>query len=389
MKIELPEQVKTILRILNEAGYEAYAVGGCVRDSLLGRKPGDWDITTSARPEEVKACFRRTVDTGIAHGTVTVMMGSTGYEVTTYRIDGAYTDARHPESVAFTTLLSEDLLRRDFTVNAMAYNETEGLVDLFNGREDLENKVIRAVGEPLERFSEDALRIMRCIRFSAQLDFTIDEATFRAAGTLADTLSKISRERIRDELVKTLMSDHPERTALFDDVGAMPWIFPDFSLRREERLTLLKEMPCDRILRLCAFLSGLDKEAALVVLKDLKFDNDTMNRTAAILDFSAGTFSSDEKALRHLLAAFGTQDIERLLCFTKNEALLPDVRRILSRGDCISLKTLAVTGRDLMDAGMKPGREMGRILETLLDKVLDEPELNTREKLLMLVSQLS
>ena len=389
MKIELPEQVKTILRILNEAGYEAYAVGGCVRDSLLGREPGDWDITTSARPEEVKACFRRTVDTGIAHGTVTVMMGSTGYEITTYRIDGAYTDARHPESVAFTTLLSEDLLRRDFTVNAMAYNETEGLVDLFNGREDLENKVIRAVGEPFERFSEDALRIMRCIRFSAQLDFTIDEATFRAAKTLADTLSKISKERIRDELVKTLMSDHPERTALFDDVGAMPWIFPDFQKRREERIALLKEMPCDRILRLCAFLGGLDKEAALAVLKDLKFDNDTMNRTAAVLDFSSRTFSSDEKALRHLLAAFGPEDIERLLCFTKNEALLPDVKRILDRGDCISLKTLAVTGRDLMEVGVKPGREMGRILETLLDKVLDEPGLNTREKLLMLVSQIS
>ena len=179
IRLELPEKVRQIIEQIQKHGFEAYAVGGCVRDSLLGRTPDDWDITTSAKPQEVKAIFPRTIDTGIEHGTVTVMMGKEGFEVTTYRIDGAYLDGRHPESVEFSSNLVEDLKRRDFTINAMAYNEQQGLVDVFEGIEDMQRKVIRCVGNPKERFGEDALRMMRAIRFSAQLGFEIEEETLK------------------------------------------------------------------------------------------------------------------------------------------------------------------------------------------------------------------
>ena len=188
IRLELPEKVRQIIEQIQKHGFEAYAVGGCVRDSLLGRTPDDWDITTSAKPQEVKAIFPRTIDTGIEHGTVTVMMGKEGFEVTTYRIDGAYLDGRHPESVEFSSNLVEDLKRRDFTINAMAYNEQQGLVDVFEGIEDMQRKVIRCVGNPKERFGEDALRMMRAIRFSAQLGFEIEEETYRAVEELASEL---------------------------------------------------------------------------------------------------------------------------------------------------------------------------------------------------------
>ena len=197
VKIPIPEEVNSILVKLQESGYEAYIVGGCVRDALLGREPNDWDITTSALPLEVKRIFVKTVDTGLQHGTVTVLAGGKGYEVTTYRVDGVYEDGRHPKEVTFTPSLREDLQRRDFTINAMAYREPGVLVDLFGGQKDLEDGVIRAVGDPSQRFSEDALRILRAIRFSAQLGYRIEEETLRAASELAPTLRKISAERIR------------------------------------------------------------------------------------------------------------------------------------------------------------------------------------------------
>lgn len=208
MILEIPKNAEIILHILEKAGYEAYVVGGCVRDSILGRSPDDWDITTSAKPEQVKALFHRTVDTGLQHGTVTVLMEKEGYEVTTYRVDGEYEDGRHPKEVTFTASLKEDLKRRDFTINAMAYNPSSGLVDLFGGLEDIERKIIRCVGDPLERFTEDALRIMRAVRFSAQLGFTIEEETRKALKVLAPNLKHVSAERIQVELVKLLMSPH-------------------------------------------------------------------------------------------------------------------------------------------------------------------------------------
>ena len=277
-KIKLPSNVEYIIHQLERAGYEAYAVGGCVRDSLLGRVPGDWDITTSARPEQVKAVFRRTIDTGIQHGTVTVMLDKEeqadssaageasdiqrnarraasqgahsgtahagrsaehpgarsapvweGYEVTTYRIDGAYLDGRHPSVVQFTPSLHEDLARRDFTINAMAVNDRSGIVDDFGGLEDLGRRVVRAVGEPEQRFQEDALRMLRALRFSAQLGFDIDPATWEAVRKLAPNLEHVSKERIAVELTKLLMSDHPEHIALVSTSGLSEYISEHFA----------------------------------------------------------------------------------------------------------------------------------------------------------------
>ncbi len=228
MKIVLPEKVEKIINTLENAGFEAYAVGGCVRDFLLRKKPNDWDITTNALPREIKKLFRRTVDTGIAHGTVTVLMGKDSFEVTTYRVDGKYSDNRHPDKVEFTRNLEEDLKRRDFTINAFAYSPGRGLVDLFKGMDDLNNGIIRAVGDPAKRFGEDALRILRAFRFSAQLDFAIEKETEKAASELKNDLNKISAERIRDELTKLLISGHPERLEALYDNGITGVILPEF-----------------------------------------------------------------------------------------------------------------------------------------------------------------
>ena len=210
MKILIPTQAAEIIKTLSSHGYEAYAVGGCVRDSILGKTPSDWDITTSARPEQVKALFAKTIDTGIKHGTVTVMMDKTGYEVTTYRIDGLYEDHRRPNDVTFTTSLREDLMRRDFTINAMAYNDTDGLIDLFGGMDDLQNRVIRCVGNARDRFEEDALRMLRAVRFAGQLHFRIESSTREAIIACHNNLKDVSAERIQMELLKLLISDHPE-----------------------------------------------------------------------------------------------------------------------------------------------------------------------------------
>ena len=238
LKIDLPEHVQAIIGKLEEAGYEAYAVGGCVRDSLIGRIPGDWDITTSAKPGEVKALFARTVDTGIQHGTVTVLMDKMGYEVTTYRVDGEYEDGRHPREVEFTASLLEDLKRRDFTINAMAYNDRCGIVDIFGGRQDLKDKIIRCVGDAMERFSEDALRILRAVRFSAQLGCTIAESTRQAVSSLAGNLKHISAERIQAELVKLLLSDNPQYLKDAWELGITAVILPEFdAIMKQEQNT--------------------------------------------------------------------------------------------------------------------------------------------------------
>ena len=227
--MQIPEKVRWILDRLKENGFEGYAVGGCVRDSVMGRKPGDWDITTSAKPEEVKKGFQRTIDTGIAHGTVTVMIGGEGFEVTSYRLDGEYEDHRHPKHVAFTPNLEEDLKRRDFTINAMAYNPETGIVDLFGGMKDIEQKCIRCVGNAVERFTEDALRMLRGVRFAGQLGFEIEDETLRAIRACSHTITKVSAERIRVELTKLLMSKQPEKLLLAEKTGLCQSFFPEFT----------------------------------------------------------------------------------------------------------------------------------------------------------------
>ena len=273
IKILLPEKVNMIIETIQAAGFEAYAVGGCVRDSILGRIPDDWDITTSAKPHEIKKLFKRTIDTGIQHGTVTVMLDKDGYEVTTYRIDGEYEDSRHPKEVTFTSNLKEDLRRRDFTINAMAYNEKVGLVDIFEGMSDIEKKVIRCVGDAKERFTEDALRMMRAVRFSAQLGYSIDEDTKNAIKELAPTLQKISAERIQVELVKLVLSPNPDYLKIAYETGITAQVFPEFDLCMETKqnnphhmysvgehtLWSMKHIKADRVLRLAMLFHDMGK----------------------------------------------------------------------------------------------------------------------------------
>lgn len=404
VRIALPKDVKHIIDVLMENGYEAYAVGGCVRDSILGRVPGDWDITTSALPMQVKGLFRRTVDTGIQHGTVTVMLGRNGYEVTTYRIDGKYEDSRHPESVEFTPKLEEDLKRRDFTINAMAYNDEHGIVDIFDGVGDLQRKIIRCVGNAHDRFDEDALRILRAVRFSAQLGFGIEENTARAAKELAVNLKKISSERIHTEFNKMLKSPHPDYFSVADAIGIMEIVLPEYHVMSAEDKAfvggLARECACllpERYAAMLFMSGGYSEEGsadtAKRVLKRLKLDNDTINTALMLLRFGMLEITDDESRIRHIIYETGDKNILRILDFRAayekcigND--ITDVRRmydicnmIFERGDCVSLKNLAITGRELMAMGVPAGRQMGEILNSLLMLVLDNPQLNDRGQL--------
>ncbi len=417
VSITLPKSVARILRTLEKAGYEAYAVGGCVRDTLLGRQPGDWDITTSARPQEVKALFRRTIDTGIQHGTVTVLMREenqqlTGYEVTTYRIDGEYLDGRHPKEVIFTPSLHEDLARRDFTINAMAYNERAGIVDDFGGMADLSAKQIRAVGNPVHRFEEDALRMLRAIRFSAQLDFSIEAETLAAVSTLAPNLQKVSKERIATELTKLLLSKHPETLKLVFETGLAPFVTADFP-KLTQFPTLSGEIPAKKGLRWGMLLRELPDDTKRI-LRELKMDNDTIHYALSFGALYRSPLPKDETGVRQQMAEYGTElwfdalSLRQALLsaednvFGDEAAASPEAasareltatreslaalektgRKILRRGDCIGIGMLAVNGQDLMAAGVPKGPEIGKMLQALLQEVLADPARNERSYLL-------
>ncbi len=396
LKISLPKEVKHIIDILTQNGYEAYAVGGCVRDSILGRVPGDWDITTSALPQQVKALFRRTIDTGIQHGTVTIMLGKNGYEVTTYRIDGKYEDSRHPESVEFTPNLEEDLKRRDFTINAMAYNDENGVVDIFGGIDDIRNRIIRCVGNAHDRFTEDALRILRAVRFSAQLGFEIDKATKDAARELAPTLVKISRERIHTELNKLLLSDNPDYFSVVYELGVMKVIISELEGVNSGDIDRLKVLikrtkPCLPE-RYAALLSVIEKDKTRAVLKGLKLDNATISMAVKLVEYLGITPALTEPQMRHYINEVGKEDALRVIDFNLAFASedeykgYTDMRNIcvtvLERGDCTSLKELRITGKLLMNSGFEAGKQLGGLLEELLLEVLDNPALNDTEYLL-------
>lgn len=396
LKISLPKEVKHIIDILTQNGYEAYAVGGCVRDSILGRVPGDWDITTSALPQQVKALFRRTIDTGIQHGTVTIMLGKNGYEVTTYRIDGKYEDSRHPESVEFTPNLEEDLKRRDFTINAMAYNDENGVVDIFGGIDDIRNRIIRCVGNAHDRFTEDALRILRAVRFSAQLGFEIDKATKDAARELAPTLVKISRERIHTELNKLLLSDNPDYFSVVYELGVMKVIISELEGVNSGDIDRLKVLikrtkPCLPE-RYAALLSVIGKDKTRAVLKGLKLDNATISMAVKLVEYLGITPALTEPQMRHYINEVGKEDALRVIDFNLAFASedeykgYTDMRNIcvtvLERGDCTSLKELRITGKLLMNSGFEAGKQLGGLLEELLLEVLNNPALNDTEYLL-------
>lgn len=414
MKIEVPKKVQTIIRTLQEHGYDAYAVGGCVRDSLLFRSPADWDITTSAKPLEVKEIFKRTVDTGLQHGTVTVLIEKEGFEVTTYRIDGEYEDSRHPKEVIFTGNLEEDLKRRDFTINAMAYNDAVGLVDVFGGRQDLQDKIVRCVGNPQERFTEDALRILRAVRFSAQLGFSIEEKTKEAAKVLAPTLKNISAERIQTELLKLLVSKNPHYLKTAWELGITKIVLPEFDVLMEtsmgeKTLKAFAYTSADKAERLAVLFANMEKtpeksrDLAKKILRRLRFDNDTINKVSELVFWHTCPWECTKKAVRIVLSqctpalfpvllnvhraellAEGKPDKENLEFLEKSGEFY---REIMEKKECISIKMLAVSGKDFIEMGIEPGKKIGELLSSCLALVLENPEKNTREYLLSYITK--
>lgn len=396
MHITLPTKVKQIISRLEKADFEAYAVGGCVRDSILLRSPEDWDITTSAKPEEVKKLFSTTIDTGLQHGTVTVVIEKEGFEVTTFRLDGDYTDGRHPDRVAFTSSLTEDLRRRDFTINAMAYSEKTGLIDEFDGERDLEDGIIRAVGEAKERFSEDALRMLRAIRFAGQLNFNIEEKTFDAIKELSPNISKVSVERIAKELEKLLLSGNPEYIALVYETGIFSVIAPEVamlfengeisaSIKALSRASFPEKKELYQI-RLAIFLEGLGADKAAKLLKRLKLDNDTINTVKKLLELSLREVENNETDMRRTVKEAGYKMMPLLLEMRRAKGLKDNkdlYQTVIDNGYCTSISELNINGKDLMDAGIPKGALIGSTLERLLELVIEKPELNTRESLLL------
>ena len=408
-KIELPEDVSFIINTIEKNGHQAYAVGGCVRDTIMGVVPNDWDITTNALPEEVKSYFNKTIDTGIQHGTVTVMLHSTGYEVTTYRIDGDYLDGRHPSSVEFSYSRRYVPFLHEGYINAMAYNDRMGLVDEYGGIDDINNKIIRCVGNPVERFTEDALRMMRAIRFSAQLGFTIDDNTFKAIEKLSTNIQKVSMERVCVELKKTLMSDNPDfcrlygNTNLFMDI--LPQLHDSFTSRQSKRILLTcRYVEKNFALRLAACLSTGTPEDAYNTLRHLRMDNKTIDTVVKILTYSKDRVEETEPAIREALHKCGRDIFESIIkyelaavkaseevTFITNPGrhnhlinLKTMADEILARGDCFSIKDLDITGLDLIEYGLK-GTQIGDTLNYLLEIVIENPKLNDKATLIGLL----
>ncbi|MBS5510771.1 MAG: polynucleotide adenylyltransferase [Clostridium sp.] len=426
MRIEMPYEAEWIIDNIRSHGYEAFIVGGCVRDAVLGRIPGDWDITTSAKPEQVKEIFGKTVDTGLKHGTVTIIKHGKGYEVTTYRIDGEYLDGRHPETVEFTPDLREDLKRRDFTINAMAYSHETGIVDEFEGMEDLKRRVIRCVGCAGDRFTEDALRILRAVRFAAQLDFVIEDETYKAIVKIAPNLTHVSKERIQVELTKLLLSDHPEKIWMVDETGIADYVtsgFPEVFERELERenshnagenetpgtcgclvagasrealkecWTGLAALPADKSHRWAGFLRHMTPEQAVKILRGLKLDNDTIGNVRSMVMAFQAPLAVDKVQIRKLLSRvteyqfLGAMQLKKL----DGDETVPELLRLFEEireaGDCVSLKQLAVNGGDLLQQGLEKGKQIGDGLMYLLNIVLEEPELNEKDILLEKINQ--
>ena len=431
--MHLPEAVKYIIDELNRRGHEAYAVGGCVRDALLGREPEDWDVTTSAEPQEIKDIFPVTIDTGIQHGTVTVRIDGENYEVTTFRTDGNYADHRRPEEVYFTKSLEEDLLRRDFTINAMAWS-TGHLVDLYGGQQDLANGIIRCVGDPFERFTEDALRILRAFRFAAQLDFVIEEQTREAIKAHREDLRYISAERIQTEMTKILTSPHPEIIRDMYELGVTEVILPEFDplMKVEQRnphhclsagehtIKAMQKIEPTPVLRwtmlihdmgkaVChQFEDGKDKykghakvseQYARDIMKRMKMDNATSRAVTKLVRVHDDRMPAEPRTVRRAINRIG-EDLFEDYCKVRRADVLAQsmylreekiknldeidalYKQILEEKQCVSLKDLAVTGSDLIAEGVAPGPEIGEILQQMLEWVIDDPAMNEKEKLL-------
>lgn len=441
MTFEIPNDVRFIIDSLEQNGFEGYLVGGCIRDMLLNKAPKDYDITTSATPDKVCDIFKKTIPTGLKHGTVTVLLNNIPYEVTTFRTEGEYKDNRRPEEVIFVTDIRDDLSRRDFTINSFAYNPKSGLVDFFNGQEDLDNKLIRAVGDANKRFCEDALRMMRAVRFSSQLDFSIEEKTLEAIKTNSHLIKNISQERIRDELVKILLSSNPRKG--FDtlyETGLLSYILPElnkcFGMKQytpyhfedvyNHSLSVLDNTlhSDDLIIRLSALLHDVGKplcfsfdengmghfynhqiegeELSKEILTRLRFDNDTINNVSNLIREHMSVMDTpSDSAVKRLINRVGKDNIFKLYTLQRADmSSLKNPEKVLWKMDLIeektnsilnqnlplSVKDLDVNGKDLISLlNIKPGKEIGEILSALLDKVLDDPTLNNKETLLNIV----
>lgn len=435
MIVKIPSQVDSILQILTQSGFEAYVVGGCVRDSLLGMEPKDWDVTTSAPPQEIECALSgfRIIETGLKHGTVTVLSSGLPVEVTAFRIDGAYSDGRHPDEVRFTRNLREDLARRDFTVNALACGRDGAIVDCFGGRDDLEHKLIRCVGDPDRRFREDGLRILRALRFSSVLGFSVEPATAESLLKNRGLLDLIAKERIGSEFLRLLcgasaapvLREFREAIAQF-----IPEIRESFDFAQnnphhvfdvwEHTLQTVAAVEPDPILRLAMFLHDLGKprcytvdekgvghfyghaeESALLaepILNRLRLDRHTIRDVTLLVRWHDIPVAPDEAILRRRLNRFGERNLRRLLKLRvadtmakspahrgeldKLQAIEMILDRILAEGQCFTLKNLAINGKDLTEIGIPSGPETGEILKILLNAVIEGSCVNRRADLM-------
>lgn len=397
LNINIPDDVKYIINTLMKNGYEAYIVGGCVRDSILNRKINDWDMTTSAQPAKIVELFDKVILTGIKHGTVTVVLNNNNYEITTFRNDGKYADNRHPIKVEFVKTLKEDLSRRDFTINAMAYSDENGLKDYFGGISDLNNKIIRTVGNPILRFEEDALRMLRAIRFSAQLGFNIHKDTFQAIKEVSKNIEFISKERIKDEINKILLSD-PLKIEMLESSDLLNYIIPKLKRLSYNRLQQVKSVKKDIILRLAIILMDLGESLASSILKELKYDNNTVKNVSLLIKYSNYNLNS-EINIKRLLNTIGLNLVYSLVEIRKNEINLMDdkikdyelesinevsrkIDCIINNNECYSLKQMNIRGEDLIELGCTKGKKIGETLSGLLDIVMKNPELNNKEGLI-------
>lgn len=394
----LPSDVDYILNTLNSKGYEAYIVGGCVRDCILGRQAKDWDITTSAEPIEVKKCFSKTFDTGIKHGTVTVVLNKENYEVTTYRIEGKYEDCRHPEEVSFTKNINEDLLRRDFTMNAIAYHPQKGFIDPYKGIFDIQCKIIRGVGNPSKRFQEDALRMLRAVRFSAQLGFQIEDETYQAVVENNVLIKKVSAERIKEELQKLLLSDSVEKlptlwtTGLLSNISSV--LYMVLPTQEQELVRQLKAIEKEVDLVWAVFLQYIALEETEKLLKQLKFDTKTLKNILILERNLKIQIGMDEYCVRKKAFEIGVDELKQLIKLKRVQSKYEDMNKfekifegILERNDPIRLKDLAINGNDLMDLGVGMGKMMGDMLYYALDIVHRDIENNEKQILMKAIRE--
>ena len=392
MNIKIPKEVENVLNILHENGFEAYVVGGCVRDSIMGKIPSDWDVATSAKPNQILLCFnnRKTIETGLKHGTVTVVINKMQIEITTYRIDGEYSDNRRPDEVLFTDKIKLDLRRRDFTINALAYNKS-GIIDLFGGLDDINNKFIKCVGAAGERFNEDGLRILRALRFASVLNFDIEENTSSSIFRNKALLNNISMERINIEFSKLIMGSN-YRKILIEYREVIEVFLPEIQVLTEDefkyRLNAMKVLN-SLTLRLAVFLYNTD--ATDKILMNLKYDNKTIKTVKILVENINGRINHDSVNVKRWLNKINYVNLNYLIKIKKSlfdsefyelEETEKIMNEIIRTKQCYSLETLAINGQDLIDAGVPKGKNIGIILDIILSEVIEGKLVNEKDSLL-------